>query len=117
LTRGAVSERFPYVELSLIIDSHRIDAWALIDTGFDGSISIPQETIPVDLEPDFLERWTLADGFELMAPAFYCTVEVGNLEPVAAVVIVLGNETLVGRSLTDRYRVIFDHGTRVVIEP
>ena len=33
------------------------------------------------------------------------------------VVTILGDEPLIGRRLTDRFRVILDHGARVIVEP
>jgi hypothetical protein len=33
------------------------------------------------------------------------------------VVIAVGDEPLVGRGVTDEFRVILDHGRRVIVEP
>jgi hypothetical protein len=39
------------------------------------------------------------------------------LGPFPVVVTSLGDEPLIGRRLTDRFRVIEDHGARVIVEP
>lgn len=31
--------------------------------------------------------------------------------------VLLGDDVLDGRGITDRYRVVFDHGQRVIVEP
>ena len=45
------------------------------------------------------------------------TVQVGIFAAVDAEIVVLGEAAIVGRGITDRYRVILDHGEQVIVEP
>jgi hypothetical protein len=58
----------------------------------------------------------LADGSTLVAPVYYGEARVGELDPVPADVVAIGDEPLVGRGISDRYRIILDRGERVLIE-
>jgi hypothetical protein len=40
--------------------------------------------------------------------------EVGSVD---VLVTVLGDEPIVGRGVTDRFRLVLDHGERVIVEP
>lgn len=40
-----------------------------------------------------------------------------RVEKVKALVVTLGNEVMIGRGITDKFKIIFDHGRKVIIEP
>lgn len=44
-------------------------------------------------------------------------VRTGNLDPVRVVVAALGHETLLGRGVSDRFRITLEHGKRMAVEP
>jgi hypothetical protein len=50
-------------------------------------------------------------------PLYPALVHLGNLGSLEAVVAILGDETLIGRGILDRFLLTFDHGRRVVLEP
>jgi predicted aspartyl protease len=90
---------------------------AFVDTGFDGALILPLGSLPDDLEPDTHATWQLADGFELDAEAYLGQVELAGITGVYPVMIsLLGEEAIVGRRLTDSFRLILDHGMRVIVE-
>ena len=68
---------------------------ALLDTGFDGDVALPQQLVAEAL-PDGYLPWVLADGSNVLAPAYEGTVQIGSTAPLAAVMIALGEEPLVG---------------------
>ena len=89
---------------------------ALVDTGLDGDMIVPSGT--AFAEPSIGAR-TFAWANEALAegPAYLGTVQLGGFDPVSAEITALGGETVIGRGVIDRYRVVFDHGERVVVEP
>ena len=122
MTQSTASARFPYLPVHVQIGSPRhieqeLDIEALVDTGFDGAVTISPGTIDPTIVPDMQFNLALADGTELFAPAYLATVRVGTLDAVLTMVIALGEEPLLGRDVIDRYRVVFDHGTRILVEP
>lgn len=46
---------------------------ALLDAGFDGDIAVPPDLVTNGEIPDEYLIWTLADGSEVLAPAFLGT--------------------------------------------
>jgi hypothetical protein len=67
--------------------------------------------------PDGYLPWALADGTEVLAPAYSGTVQVGRMPPIPAVVVMLGVEPPVGRGVSDHFSIVLDHGQRLVVEP
>ncbi len=112
-----VSARFPYLPIRLTIRGQPIALEAFLDTGFDGDIVIPPGLLAIDAAPDNHLLWILADGSPVHAPAYLATVEMGPLGTYPVAVTILGDETIIGRRLTDRFRVILDHGREVIVEP
>ena len=116
MTSRVESPRFPYLPLRLEVRNRMYEVEALIDTGFDGDVAVPSSLLASG-DPDDYHRWTLADGAALYAPYYLGSVGVGHLGSADAVITVLGDEPLVGRGITDRFRLILDHGERVIVEP
>lgn len=117
VSQGFTSSRFPYLPLRVSVRQRSEAVEALVDTGFDGDVSVPPETLTAGESPDGYSPWILADGSEVLAPAYDGTVQLGSLAPFPAIVIVLGDEPVAGRGVTDRFRVILDHGRQLIIEP
>src|SRR5712692_4692678 len=109
MNQRATSSRFPYLPLRISLErglqSRIIEIEALVDTGFDGDIIVPESLIGSADTVDFL-TWRLADGSRLRLPYHTGVDEIIGLNDTFPVFIsVLGNETLVGRSVIDRFLV------------
>ena len=122
MTPSVSSSRFPYLPILVHIGTRRtveqsIEIEPLVDTGFDGGVVIPQALLDPSLTPDSQTIWTLADGTDVLAPAYLGYVEIGNLSAVSTAIIALGDEALLGRAVTNRFRLIFERGERIVVEP
>jgi predicted aspartyl protease len=89
---------------------------ALLDTGFEGAVVVPLSFIAPHTIPSFDHRWVLADDSEVQVPVYRGTVALGHLGIFPAVIAAIGSEVLIGRRLTDRFRVILDRGQRVIVE-
>lgn len=111
-----VSSRFPYLKLTIKVLSRNLKVEALVDTGFSGEVVLPSEMIMNGQPPKGYSRWTLADGSTKLAPNFLGTVRIGKFKPIDVSIAVLGDEPLIGRGLTDRFKVIFDHGKKIIVE-
>jgi predicted aspartyl protease len=117
MSQSVVSSHFPYLPLHLEIGPHwQIDTAALLDTGFDGDVALPPALIGSVHPPADYLRWTLADGSTVLAPVYLGTVQIGSLGPYPALITAVGDEPLVGRGVSDRFRIILDYGQRVVVE-
>ncbi len=111
-----VSARYPYVPVQLVVDQQVIEVEAFLDTGFDGDIVIPRGLISRGARPTSYLYWTLADNSIVQAPAYPGTAAIGQLGSFPVLVTMLGDEPIVGRRVTDRFRVTLDRGRRLVIE-
>lgn len=78
---------------------------------------LPPSLLPAGITPRLRTRWTLADGSTVQTRAYSATIKLGPFEPFDIVVTLLGDETLVGREITDRFAVTLDHGQRVIVAP
>ena len=112
---SVVSSHFPYLPVTIRVGNRSEAIEALIDTGFDGHVVLPPGLLTAGESPDNYMHW-IADGTRMRAPAYIGTVEVGNFPPIAAAITILGDEPIVGRAVTDRFRLILDHGVQVIVE-
>jgi predicted aspartyl protease len=92
------------VELQLVIGGDDQFIEALIDTGFDGYIAVPSQSLPPISEPDGYLPCGLAEGSVIEAPFYRGRVRLGDLNEFSIVVLALGDEFIVGRGVTDRLR-------------
>lgn len=111
------SARFPYVPIRLVVGQQVIEVEAFLDTGFDGDVVMPRGSVRRGTRRTSYLYWTLPDNSVVSAPAYPGTVEIGRLGSFPVLVTVLGDEPIIGRRLTDRFRVILDHGSAVIVEP
>ena len=113
------STTYPYLPIGVAIRGQQRDGLlALLDTGFTGHLAIPPSFLNGSLGlPDTVVDWELADGSIIHAPVYFGTVEIVGLARVPAAITMVGNEYVLGRGILDRFRVTFDHGQQVVVEP
>ena len=117
LTNRLTNDRFPYIPLRLTVKDRTFRTEALLDTGFDGDAIVPAGLIGQDTQPDSYVTWTLADGSTVLAASYLGSVELEGLGRYPVLVSVLGDEPLVGRGFSDRFRIVLDHGVRLTVEP
>jgi predicted aspartyl protease len=116
------SSNFPYLSVHVIVGTLRnpffeFDIEPLVDTGFDGGLTVSKDLIPDSIESIGQSVWRLADETEVAAFAYLGYIKIGQLDAVPAVIIALGEEPLLGRSVTNNFRLIFDHGNQIIVEP
>jgi len=116
---SVVSSDYPFLTIRVTIRGHQSQPiQALVDTGFSGHLVIPLAALEAGTGiPDSRVDWQLADGSMVDAPIYFGLVELGGLPPIRAIVTVLGGQYILGRGVVDRYRVTFDHGKQVLVDP
>jgi predicted aspartyl protease len=115
------STRFPYLPVhvrfgNLQYPSFEFDVDALVDTGFDGGLTVPHGFIPSTVPPLGQSLCHLADGSTIAAFSYVGFVSVGSLQAVQAGVITLPHQTLLGRAVTNRFKLSLLYGRQVVLE-
>lgn len=67
--------------------------------------------------PDFYLTWSLANGSYIQVPAYLGTVIIGTIKFSPVVVGIMGDEPIIGIRIISAFKVILDHGRKVIIEP
>jgi clan AA aspartic protease len=115
---GVFRNSFPRVVLRLQGLQADIDVEFIVDTGFEGDLSLPISLVrQVDCAPWFDEDRLLADGSMLRCPAY--TFEMSwNGEPRETQILRMDGHPLLGGALLDgcRMEMEFVEGAEVVIE-
>ena len=79
---------------------------------------LPASELDASMTPDGFLPWYVADGREVSAASFRGRATIDTIQDSLPVVVsLLGDQPLVGRSFTDRFLVILDHGQSLIIEP
>ena len=109
------SPRFPYLPIAVIIRGRHVSVEALLDTGFNADIVVPDY---FDLGPSATTvNLTLGDGSSIRVRRAHGYVQVGDFDPIAAEVLATGNIYAIGVGILSRYEIILDHGQRVIVNP
>ena len=87
MTQQVVSSNPPYIQIIVTLEGETEPIYvgeALIDTGYDGSLSVPTSVIG---DRPSIGEWgiELADGSRFDVPYFYGTVEIIGLTSVGVV--------------------------------
>lgn len=122
MIQAVTSSRYPYLPVHVEIFTQQtkvfeFDIEPMVDTGFDGGLTVPRGLIPSSIPPFGISEWKLADDTEVKLPAYIARVTIGSLQPVATLVIVLGDDPLLGRDVIDHFSLHFDHGNQIIVEP
>lgn len=110
------NQRFPYISVVLEIGTRQEPIEALIDTGFDGDLTVPAVLLQ-ESNPIASFKCVLADGSEIESLVYRGRVRLGGFAPIVVEILAIGDEPILGRGVTDRFMVILDHGRQVRIEP
>ena len=120
MIQAVTSSRYPYLPVHVEIFTQQTKVFAfdiepMVDTGFDGGLTVPRGIIPDSIQPFGTSDWKLADENEIQTSAYIARVTIGSLTAVATLVIVLGDDPLLGRDVIDHFSLHFDHGRRLTV--
>jgi predicted aspartyl protease len=77
MKKTLISARYPYIPLTVVVNKRSETIEALLDTGFDGDIILPEGLLTNGKPPDSYLRFTLADqAAHVLAPAYLGKVEI-----------------------------------------
>lgn len=110
------SSRFPYLPVTVVIDGRETDLEALLDTGFDGGLAVPEDVMSGQAPDSYLDLY-LADGSLVHPPAWEGILRLDRFDPFPVTVVAIGAETIVGRHVASRFGIFLDHGNRIIVEP
>ena len=120
-TKTLTSTHFPYIPVTVVLTKRTETVEALLDTGFEGDLILPEGLLTNGKPPDSYLRFTLADQVTtVLAPTYLGRVEVAELGDAgfyAAIISVLGTEAIIGRNLVRHFHIALDHGRQVIIRP
>ena len=112
------STDYPYLLIQVEVQGASEEARALIDTGYTGSLIIPdvwQDSFGI---PDARTALEVGDGRVVYAPVYLGTIAINGFRPIQGVAVtLLGDEYILGRRILDRYEITLDHGQRVIVRP
>jgi predicted aspartyl protease len=118
-TKTYTSDHFPYIPVDVFLNKKTETVEALLDTGFDGDLIIPESLMSNDEQPDSYVKYKLADEeTEVLAPTYLGRVEVarlGGAGEYAAMISVFGTEAVIGRNLARHFHITLDHGRQLII--
>lgn len=117
MDRRLVSARFPFIPITITIGTWTATLDALLDTGFDGDLTLPRRLASSIGAPDHYGEFIMADGAGVHRPVFLGRVEIGSIGDFPVEVAALGGDYLFGRGLSDRFSITLDHGRQIIVEP
>ncbi len=111
------STDYPYLLIRVEVQGASEEARALIDTGYTGSLIIPDTWQGLG-RPDGQTAVEVGDGRIIFAPVYLGAVAINGFPPIRGVAAtLLGGEYILGRRILDRYEITLDHGQRVIVRP
>jgi predicted aspartyl protease len=110
--------RYPSLNVRFTLGGTTREVSALVDTGFEGYFAVPTALVAALPSPNYQQRAEMANGQILTVDVFRGTVELADTAvPIRASIIALGDEFLLGLLTINHFRVTFDHGRRLIVEP
>ena len=120
MAERAVSSPYPYITITVRIlgGGPEIETVALLDTGFEGYLLLPSIRLATGIQAFCQRLLQTADGRINRLPLYRAELEIAGLSGVLSCpTFIGGREVLLGRAVLDHFRVTFDHGREVIVEP
>ncbi len=113
---GVVINQSPYIEVTVIGNRGQMGIVALIDTGFDGCLSLPMEMgVVLGLELNDMVEYELADGTVNTELVFIAQVDWEGETKEIDVILSSSDEALIGTELLEGKSLNIDFRTEEVI--
>ena len=108
---------FPCLSVRFQVRGVAFDEIAVLDTGFEGGIAVPQAILKDVGLPVGRVRLELVGGNQISVPFYYGSWQIGDLGPFPVRIDVVGDEVLIGQRAIAYLTVTLDHGRRVIVSP
>jgi len=117
--RRVVSTRVPYIPITVEIPERQYTAEfdALVDTGFNAEVVIPTGAVSDGAPPLFQADVRLADGSRVSLPSYLGAVRIGDTAISPVLVMVMGDEAVIGLQVITRFHLTIDHDRTLTVEP
>lgn len=113
--KSIISSKFPYLPASIAVKGIKHDCVSLLDTGFDGDIALPASVVTNGESPKRFIICKLADNSIVEVPSYIGSITLGGKILKDVVVIIMGNEPIIGRGIISHFNIVLDHGKRVIV--
>ena len=114
--KKVISSNFPYLPVQIIVNENVYKIEALIDTGFDGAIVLPPKLFSNGKSPKRYVDCKLADNSVIEVPIYIGSIKLSDKKINSITVLIMGDEPIIGRSIIKHFKVILDHGRKIVVE-
>jgi hypothetical protein len=111
------NSRFPYLPIRIDLRGRTYQLEALLDTGFNGHAALPVQLIPCPEARDGHMPGELADSSVVRFAYYRGTVTGGDLGSFPSLIVGMGDEPVLGRAISNRFRIVLDHGQQIIVEP
>lgn len=111
-----ISSHFPYFPVKVVIKKHSVKVEALVDTGFDGEIILPPGLVTNGELPYWYVDCKLANESVVKIPAFKCSIKLTDQRINDVTALIMGDEPVVGREVIKYFKIILDHGRKIILE-
>lgn len=111
-----ISERYPFLTVRVELHGQTFNVDALVDSGFAGGLAVPSGLFAPRRLPQATNRWRIADGSVISAPAFAGLLSLGPFPPIAVAINFMGSVSLLGQAVLRNFAVVLEHGRRVIVQ-
>ena len=114
--KSIISTRFPYIPVKITVIENNYDLEALIDTGFNGHAILPPKIFTNGKLPPKFVTCKLADNSIIETPIYRGTIKLGGKKLNDILVLIMGDEPIIGRSVIKSFKITLDHGRKIIVE-
>ncbi|MBI3103458.1 hypothetical protein HYZ05_00800 [Candidatus Daviesbacteria bacterium] len=110
------SVHFPYIPVKITVSENSYGLEALIDTGFNGQVILPPSLMTNGQLPKRFVTCKLADNSMVEMSANRGSIKLGGKKFKDVLVIIMGDEPVIGREVIKHFKIILDHGRKIILE-
>ncbi|TSC88327.1 MAG: hypothetical protein G01um10147_232 [Microgenomates group bacterium Gr01-1014_7] len=114
--KKVTSSKFPYLPIQITVRENSYQVEALLDTGFDGSIVLPQKLFSNGESPTKYVDCKLADNSVIEVPIYIGFVKLANRKLNDIAILIMGDEPIIGRGVMNNFKITLDHGKKIILE-
>lgn len=114
--KKVISLNFPYLPVLINVNLNKYKVGALLDTGFDGAVILPPSLFSNGKSHKRFVNCKLADNSIIEVPVYIGSIKLGNRK-LSNTVLIMGDEPIIGREVIKHFKLILDHGRKIIVEP